>query len=43
MGKIRSRGCSNNDKTKEVEMDRTYPEEGDGKHHKNGHGLESSG
>ena len=23
-------------------MDRTYPEEGEGKRHKNGHGLESS-
>ena len=25
MGKIRPRGCSNNDKTNELEMDRTYP------------------
>ena len=46
MGKIRPRGCtgSSNDNTKEVEIDRTYPDEEGGKHHKNSwHGLESSG
>ena len=36
MGKNRTRGCRNHDKTKEAEMDQLYSEEGVGQRDANG-------
>ena len=43
MGKNRTRRCSSYDKTKEMEMDRPYPEEGTREYHQIGYEVESSG